>query len=208
MSIIKNVPPHTFGIAGNRGGSFPEAIVCAKLQQPDLGLSDVECWLVKEEDGYTSIFTDRNYVIGVDCVAPITAPCFIILEELDIDDTPILLGDDPLEEVLFFCDSPPAPDVCYISLQEDREIFLGQQENAHMLFCGEDVSPAEPETDICFIVLQEDRNVMLGQQEDGDMFFCNGNADICFIVIQEDRQTSLTQQENGDYILLKCSSAY
>lgn len=123
MSIIKNVPPHTFGIAGNRGMSFPAAVDCAKLQQPFIQLDDVECWLVKEEDGYTCIYTDRNYVIGVDCKTPIQAPCYIILQESTEDDEMLLIAEEyTLEEDVFFCDSLPEEEITFICLQEDLSI--------------------------------------------------------------------------------------
>ena len=123
--FIKNVPPIDFSIKGNSGLNFPIASTCGDLQQALVLLEDIDCWLVKEEDGYTNIYTDRNNLIGVDCRDPIEAPCFIILEEEAVaaGDSEIL-GAELYEESYFFCDNLPEPDILFIGLQEDVDVSI------------------------------------------------------------------------------------
>ena len=73
--IIKNIPPPTFGIAGNRGIGFPLVNYCSALPQPVI--ADESCYLVKEEDGTTFILGDLPTLredisrIEVSCTSPI-----------------------------------------------------------------------------------------------------------------------------------------
>jgi hypothetical protein len=126
--ILKNVPPINISLAGNRGKGFPVVSSCQELEQVLIQLEDIECWLVKEEDGYTNIFTDRNNLIGVDCTEPIEAPCFIICQELHNkrEEIEILLEQTDIDpetgaiiEYTLFCDGLPEPEIAFISLQED-----------------------------------------------------------------------------------------
>lgn len=91
--LIKNVPPLSFSIVGNRGVGFPLLERVSLLPQPP---SDVECYLAKE-DGFTAIQTDQQTNILVDCVDP--------------------------------------TDVCVLVLQEDRDVYLSQEDGTE-LFCN------------------------------------------------------------------------
>lgn len=70
--IIKNIPPPTFGIAGNRGVGFPLTDYCSTLTQPPA--PDLNCFLVKEEsilttsELITSVNTEADNTILVVCV--------------------------------------------------------------------------------------------------------------------------------------------
>lgn len=70
--IIKNIPPPTFGIAGNRGVGFPLTDYCSALPQPPA--PDLNCFLVKEEsilttsELITSVNTEADNTILVVCV--------------------------------------------------------------------------------------------------------------------------------------------
>lgn len=118
-SVIKNIPPIHFGYAGNRGGFFPATFPCGIIPQPYIQTDEFECWLVKEEDGYTNIYSEINYLIGVDCVDPIQAPCYLVIQEnQDIE----LLCAELEDDFIIFCDELPDADVAFISLQEDVSI--------------------------------------------------------------------------------------
>lgn len=66
--LIKNIPPLSFGIAGNRGVGFPLIEYCSAL--PQSIIEDANCYLVKEEDGITNILTEIENEIAVTCTAP------------------------------------------------------------------------------------------------------------------------------------------
>ena len=66
--LIKNIPPPTFGIAGNRGVGFPLTDYCSVLPQPII--EDANCYLVKEEDGFTNILTEIENENAVTCTTP------------------------------------------------------------------------------------------------------------------------------------------
>lgn len=114
-AIIKNSPLPTFGVAGNRGVQFPVVGSCIALQQPVIQIDDIECYLVKEEDGFTSIYMENNFLIGVDCQEPIEYPCYLITNKSG----ELLLLAEQDDDYVIFCDAVPEPDVPYIALQED-----------------------------------------------------------------------------------------
>lgn len=116
--VLKNVPPINFGIAGNRGNKFPLNGICADVTQPFIPIDEIDCWLVKEEDGFTNIFTEINFLIGVDCTQPIDLPCFLVLEE--DPDTDLYLAELE-DDFSIFCDAAPEPDIPFIVLEQDIE---------------------------------------------------------------------------------------
>ena len=77
--LIKNIPPLPFGIAGNRGVGFPLTDYCSVLPQPII--EDANCYLVKEEDGFTNILTEIENEIAVTCTAPEAGFCFLATQE-------------------------------------------------------------------------------------------------------------------------------
>ena len=78
--LIKNIPPLTFGIAGNRGVGFPLTDYCSVLPQPIV--EDANCYLVKEEDGFTNILTEIENEIAVTCTNPeIISFCYLATQE-------------------------------------------------------------------------------------------------------------------------------
>ena len=66
--LIKNIPPPTFGIAGNRGVGFPLTDYCSVLPQPNI--EDAKCYLVKEEDCITKILNEIENENVVTCTTP------------------------------------------------------------------------------------------------------------------------------------------
>ena len=125
--LIKNIPLPTFGIAGNRGVGFPLVDYCSTLIQPIV--EDANCYLVKEEDGFTDILTEIQQEIVVTCTAPEAGVCYLVLQE----DRNIVLGQQENEEDPLFC-SEAIKETCYLALQEDRSTALGQQEDGSEFF--------------------------------------------------------------------------
>lgn len=158
--LIKNIPPLTFGIAGNRGVGFPLTDRMSVLLQP----SQENCFLVKE-DGVTSIYLDSGININVACIDP--------------------------------------TDICIIVTQEDREVFLAQQEGDE-LFCS-DASLNIPDTS-CYLAMQEDSEDYIPiLEQDGDQFtiHCEQEAP-CNIIIIEDGVTYDLADEYRDKLFVEC----
>lgn len=65
--LIKNIPPPTFGIAGNRGVGFPLVDQCSVELLP---LADLNCYLVRDDDVATNVTTENNNNIMVTCTNP------------------------------------------------------------------------------------------------------------------------------------------
>lgn len=65
--LIKNIPPPTFGIAGNRGIGFPVVDQCSVEILPP---ADFNCYLVKDQDITTNITTENDSNIIVACTNP------------------------------------------------------------------------------------------------------------------------------------------
>jgi len=63
MGIIKNVPPITFGIVGNRGALFPLVDIGPSLTAP----VDESCFLIEEQDENMSIYTQYDKQINIEC---------------------------------------------------------------------------------------------------------------------------------------------
>ncbi len=118
--FLKNVPPINFSLKGSTGQFFPIATSCRELEQ--FVEDEIDCWLVKEEDGFTNIFTDRNLLIGVDCTDPIEAPCYLVCQELQNNEEILLLLAEVEDEYLLFCDGTVLPDFDFICVQEDPSI--------------------------------------------------------------------------------------
>ena len=74
--IIKNIPLTTFGLSGNRGIGFPLTDYCYVFPQPTV--EDANCYLVKEEDGITSILTEIENEINVTCTNTEVSECYLV----------------------------------------------------------------------------------------------------------------------------------
>ena len=154
--LIKNIPPSTFRIAGNRGVGFPLAVFCS---EPIL---DDGCYLAKEEDGITDIFTENENQIGATCtnIQP-EEFCYIVLQE----NTNTWLGqqENAAEVILISCDED-AEYLCQLALQEDRTVCIAQQDGDCLMVedCPED----------CYLVDAADPNIWV-VDHDGSYIFTN-----------------------------------
>ena len=155
--FIKNIPAPTFGIAGNRGVGFPLVSYCSTIPQPIV--EDANCYLVKEEDGFTNILTEIENEINVTC-------------------------------------TDPEAGVCYIVLQEDRNIWLGQQEDEDLILCSGfvEIIPSE-----CYLVTQEDRDFYIADQENGDYIFVN--CEVIFLSKEEDIDIAVYKEDESEILL-------
>jgi hypothetical protein len=65
--LLKNIPPHAFGVPGNRGRGFPLTDNGGVIAQPE----DASCYLVKEEDAFADILAEGESQILVTCSDPV-----------------------------------------------------------------------------------------------------------------------------------------
>ena len=129
--LIKNIPSGTFGV-GNRGLGFPLTDYCSTIPQPFV--EDTNCYLVKEEDGFTEILTELENQIDVTCTNPEADICYLVSQE----DRNIWLGQQENREDLLFC-GEGLEELCQLVLQEDRNICIAQEEDGDCLMtkCAE-----------------------------------------------------------------------
>jgi len=62
--LIKNIPPISYGLPGNRGGDFPLAEFCVGLIIKAVNLDD-GCYLIEENK--VDLYTESKKLITVDC---------------------------------------------------------------------------------------------------------------------------------------------
>jgi hypothetical protein len=152
--LIKNIPSGTFGV-GNRGLGFPLTDYCSTIPQPFV--EDTNCYLVKEEDGFTEILTELENQIDVTCTNPEVGNCYIVLQE----DRNIWLGQQENREDLIFC-SEVLEELCQLVLQEDRTVCIAQQDG--------DCLMVEDCPEYCYLVDAADPNTWV-VDHDGSYIF-------------------------------------
>ena len=128
--LIKNIPPFSFRIAGNRGVGFPLADFCSDL------LTEETCFLANEEDINSSIFTEFENDIFVTCTAvqpvvpEIITDCYLVKEEDGFTD---ILTENESSYLISTCVDPEI-EICYLALQENTNDWIAQSENGDFLF--------------------------------------------------------------------------
>jgi hypothetical protein len=142
--VIKNIPPLSFGIAGNRGVGFPLVDYCSIF--PPTYIDDDSCYLVREEDGASLIFTESEDDILVACIRPEPETCFLVLQE----DRTIALCQQESRASFIYCNEVIV-DKCFLVLEDDRTVFLARQEDSNVNF--EINCPQE-----CYIVPNNEAN--------------------------------------------------
>jgi hypothetical protein len=120
--LIKNIPLPTFGIAGNRGIGFPLVDYCSII--PQMYVDDGACYLVKEEDGSSQIFTELENDLLVTCTRPEIDACFLVLQE----DRNTILCQQENRNSFIYC-SQAVIEKCFFVLEDDRTIYLVRQED-------------------------------------------------------------------------------
>ena len=180
--LIKNIPPLTFGIAGNRGVGFPLTDSFSVLPQ-----AEINCFLVKE-DSITAILADNSDIILVDCFHS-EDTCIIVLQE---NRNYYLLQQEEDEILCSWREDLVLPDgtldgFCYLLMQENEYIkmaVLDENNEGDKIL----ISCPDPTPPCTLNILTDGLSSVLVDQTWGDDFYLpcdDGNQNKCTITILE-----------------------
>lgn len=207
--LIKNIPPLTFGIAGNRGIGFPLTDVHGILPQVL-----IDCFLIKE-DGYTNILTDNSDFVIVDCYHP-EDMCIIVLQENRNYNLLQQEENQDEEQDVIFCSwreytgqsYEEVEGVCYLLMQEDIYLQLDvfdEVANGDRIL----ISCPDPNPPCSVLVLVDGLSSILVDQLWKDDFYLpcyNENQNSCYLTMMSGDGTSFdfVDGDTYDFLYLDC----